>query len=196
MKLCSDCILPVLHGSDICEGCYKSDLFTPSKYAHPCGMKSCGFVNWRGGKKVCLGCSMNPNLIKKEEIVMNRIHTTKEGDSMMICQMTDSHLIATIKLMCKGIEELRTAIDCGDQIKRSEKVIYNQKKVSIESLEGILKGKIGLLKEYTVESALRGLNVSEYMQKGFGRKNQLTIGGNILSLDVHVDAKEEKDVVW
>lgn len=42
---------------------------------------------------------------------MFEIHTTKEGDSMLIFQMEDSHLINTIKLKIRHMQECRKALN-------------------------------------------------------------------------------------
>ncbi len=108
-------------------------------------------------------------------------HTTKDGQSMLICQMEDRHLSNTIKSFCREIEKCRKVItqpSVEDQMIAIFNSGYSQANLK-EQAGKQLKIYHERLQRYLGEALLRGLNLSNELKIAYGRTGQVTNTFNI-----------------
>lgn len=107
---------------------------------------------------------------------MYKIHTTNEGDSMLVCQMTDSHLTNMIRLLCKQMVEARQLLDGGslssDPLLGILAPQFNAKAIR-EKAEGAIRLIHETLPPYVLEASLRGIVLGSLLQAAYGRREQL-----------------------
>lgn len=101
---------------------------------------------------------------------MNLKHKTKEGVTMLIAEMEDVHLIATINIFCNNINTFREVLDNPKELKKSEKVLYGSDTMSEGEAGGKLLSLTDKLTSYVFEAAIRGLDISSMLQIAYGRK--------------------------
>ena len=104
-------------------------------------------------------------------------HTTKEGDSMLICSMEDSHLINTIKLILRHIKTASSVL-CGQQSENHLIAVFSpsysaaaQKERAEESIRFYHRK----IQPYIMEAALRGLDISALMQDAYKRSQMIPV---------------------
>lgn len=130
---------------------------------------------------------------------MYKIHTTREGDSMLVCQMTDSHLTNTVKLFCKQMIEARKLLEGGslssDPLLEILAPQFNAKAIR-ERAESAIKAIHEALPPYVVETALRGIDVGYLLQEAYGRRGQLpNLQVKVLTLDSEDDDDGDDDMM-
>lgn len=101
-----------------------------------------------------------------------KIHYTREGDSIPICQMTDTHLYNQIVMLCQKMEqavvistgkyEPDNPIDAMFTPEADEKVAKERAKAQFISHEATLM-------PYVMEASIRNLDVSEALQLAYNR---------------------------
>lgn len=129
---------------------------------------------------------------------MYKIHTTREGDSMLVCQMTNSHLTNTIKMLCKQMKEARQLLDYSsiscDPLLGILAPQFNAKAVR-EKAEGAIRLIHETLPPYVVEAALRGIDCGHLLQEAYGRCEQLPNlqSSKALTLDSCEDDDDDND---
>ena len=108
---------------------------------------------------------------------MYKIHTTSDGDSMLVCQMTDSHLTNMIKLLCKQMVEARALLDGGsissDPLLGILAPQFNARAVR-EKAEAAIRLVHETLPPYVLEASLRGIDLGHLLQAAYGRREQLS----------------------
>lgn len=108
---------------------------------------------------------------------MKKTHVTKDGRKILIASMENDHLINTIKLYCNNIKSSLNFIDNYSNLKESEKLLYFSKRdideESIENAKSTIQANINNLSSYVFEACIRNLNISEYLQDAFNRKDIL-----------------------
>lgn len=101
-------------------------------------------------------------------------HTTRDGDTMMICQMTPSHLINTIRMYCNHMVQAREVLANAGSMDVMTKILANQDCEEIRrQAEQEIRRIDATLSSYVFEAALRGINVSTMLQAAYGRTNSV-----------------------
>ena len=107
---------------------------------------------------------------------MYKIHTTSDGDAMLVCQMTDSHLTNMVKLLCKQTVEARALLDGGslscDPLLGILAPQFNAKAVR-EKAESAIRLIHETLPPYVLEASLRGIDLGYLLQAAYGRRGQV-----------------------
>ena len=107
---------------------------------------------------------------------MYKIHTTSDGDSMLICQMNDTHLQNMIRMLCKQMLEARALLDGGsissDPLLGILAPQFNARAVR-EKAEAAIRLIHETLPPYVVEASLRGIDLGHLLQAAYGRREQL-----------------------
>lgn len=132
---------------------------------------------------------------------MYEIHTTKNGESMLICCMTDSHLTATIKSHCSRLQAAVAILT--NKAADDPLVAVFQPKFSNAALKERAQETVQFvhkrLQPYVVEASLRGLDIRETLQTAYGRSagvgtQELLLPGSMsLSEVFSADAYDEGD---
>ena len=127
---------------------------------------------------------------------MYKIHTTSDGDSMLICQMNDTHLTNMIRLLCKQMAEARQILDGGslpcDPLLGILAPQFNAKAVR-EKAEGAIRLIHETLPSYVVEASLRGIVLGHLLQAAYGRREQLPqrLLPKVLTIDSGDDSEDD-----
>ena len=107
---------------------------------------------------------------------MYKIHTTSDGDSMLVCQMNDTHLTNMIRLLCKQMVEAKALLDggslSGDPLLGILAPQFNAKAVR-EKAEAAIRLIHETLPPYVLEASLRGIVLGTLLQAAYGRREQL-----------------------
>jgi hypothetical protein len=102
-------------------------------------------------------------------------HTTKEGETLLIAQMEDSHLLATINLFCKNFEAARLVLKGNSQPFAGESVLnalnpeFSKDRV-LDAARSAIRAYSSKLPDYICEAAIRGLDIAAPLQSAYGRK--------------------------
>lgn len=103
---------------------------------------------------------------------MFRYHTTKDGQTMLICEMDDQHLVNTILLLEKKFQEIKTFSE--DNVTNDyERYLYNRKVITSKELAEKTKDIAELIAPYVLEAVLRGIQITLTVQRMFGRKERV-----------------------
>jgi hypothetical protein len=129
---------------------------------------------------------------------MNKIHVTREGQKMFISQMDDSHLLNTVKMICRNIEECKSLSAYSPGISGFQKKLMglDDEKLQNEMFDKI-KEYSEMLVYYVAETSLRGLNVSSVLQSAFERSEKLPkfeIPSN--SPSQLIDYEDDDEIPW
>ena len=104
---------------------------------------------------------------------MLKTHTTKSGVAMRICQMEDSHLDNTIKMIVRKIEEAKLLVRSNINADSFTEALYE---VDIEAISNRAKEVIPEMTEilypYLAEAMLRGKDYSLLLQEAFERDSR------------------------
>jgi hypothetical protein len=84
-------------------------------------------------------------------------HTTREGKTMLIGQMTDSHLINQIKLLCSKIGQAKAAARGCAQFDIYTARLYGVQLIDAEQAADVVGQLAGRLLPFVFEAVLRGL---------------------------------------
>lgn len=102
---------------------------------------------------------------------MYDVHTTTNGDTLLICCMTDDHLMNTIRVLANKIQvavEVLTNPQLDDPL-----IAVFQPKFSKASMQDRAKESLEMFHErlqpYVMEAALRGLDITPLLQGTYGR---------------------------
>ena len=106
---------------------------------------------------------------------MNLKHKTKEGVTMLIVEMGDEHLLSTIAIFCNNINTFRELLDNPKEMKKSERVLYGSEAMSEGEAGNKLLSLTDKLTSYVFEAAIRGLNISDMLQRAYGRKTVVNV---------------------
>ena len=129
---------------------------------------------------------------------MYKIHTTSDGDSMLVCQMTDRHLTNMVKLLCKQMVEARALLEGGslpcDPLLGILAPQFNAKAVR-EKAESAIKLIHETLPPYVLEASLRGIDLGHLLQAAYGRREQLPNlqAPKVLTIDSCEDDDDDDD---
>lgn len=103
---------------------------------------------------------------------MFKTHTTREGKTMMICEMEDTHLVNCIKWLLKRLNEVR---NYRSDLNAVDKILYKVPDASPQQVANITRQVADAIQPYVLEATLRGLNVKPYLQDAFGRQSGVNI---------------------
>ncbi|WGV29197.1 hypothetical protein [Halotia branconii] len=123
---------------------------------------------------------------------MFETHTTKDGQSMLICQMEDRHLSNTIKSFCREIEKCRkilTQPTAENQLIAVFNPTYSQANLKSQA-EKQLKNYHQKLQPYLAEAFLRRLNLVNEVRIAYGRTERVFNSFNII-LELPVDNDDD-----
>jgi len=101
---------------------------------------------------------------------MFKYHTTANGETMLICEMEDDHLMNTIKMVSKRFLEYKKHQTETSGQSEYERHLYNRSSVSPKDLADKTKEIADLLAPYILEGVLRGYQLYPLVQETFGRK--------------------------
>lgn len=104
---------------------------------------------------------------------MYNTHTTKDGQTLLICQMTNSHLVNTIRILCNKIKSGRLTLENPQLQSQMVQVLSNfPVKPFTQNVIRELKTHHNHLQEYVLEAALRGLDITGILQGAYGRSKE------------------------
>ncbi|MBW4687749.1 MAG: hypothetical protein KME40_22230 [Komarekiella atlantica HA4396-MV6] len=106
---------------------------------------------------------------------MFETHTSKDGITVLICQMDDRHLSNTVKAYCREIEKCRKVVtqpSAENQMIAIFNSNYSQANIK-EQVVNQLKIYHERLQPYLGEALLRGLNLSNELKIAYGRTGQI-----------------------
>ena len=104
-------------------------------------------------------------------MILKAIHKDKEGNEMLISQMQDSHLLATIRLFSRRAAQILDRLNQGSHIKLQGALKYSlhfDEDELKEKLEEALLWNINRLVPYSFDAARRGLDISKELQAATG----------------------------
>lgn len=105
---------------------------------------------------------------------MFQVHVTREGTEMLISQMSDEHLTAYIKMVCRGIIETRDRARKPELIDEYETALYGGKKLDPDKAARFNREAIERLYPYLAEAFLRNLADAQLaFQTAVGRSRVL-----------------------
>ena len=98
------------------------------------------------------------------------VHVTKDGKRMLIGQMESSHLLNTIKLLGKNIEEAQSVIAGSQAFDSTTQILsgFDQRELRDVAAK-TLKAYHEKMQPYVFEAALRGINIASILQRAYGR---------------------------
>lgn len=103
-------------------------------------------------------------------------HTDATGRTMLVAEMTDSHLLNTIKMYLTRVKQCSEYIDAvenGEPVKVNalQRTFYGDQAnpMKKDMAEKLLKTSIASLPRFVMEACLRGLNVTSELQETFKR---------------------------
>ena len=116
---------------------------------------------------------------------MYKYHTTINGESMLICEMSNNHLINTINLYLRKLEAVLKIANQSENISEYQKVLYNRQVVDQGMAADATKEVADKLEPYVMEAVLRNIDgeFREFMQIVFDRKEAVSKIQKIMSLN-------------
>lgn len=103
---------------------------------------------------------------------MFEVHETKDGDQMLIAQMSDRHLENYIKLACSKIQAcvqiLESQVMPGSAVVAALRPEFSQKELKKKATLSIRHWH-ETIQPYVLEATLRGLPIKAYLQSAYGR---------------------------
>jgi len=125
--------------------------------------------------------------------IINHLHHTKDGSSMLISQMTDSHLLNMIRLMsenaAKVLDSLSNSQSLPGVLGHS---MRNQQERIREELLMKLNLRYDQMAPYVFDAARRGLDISKYLQSATGIVGVVPIPNSSKSLASVVDDEDDE----
>ena len=111
---------------------------------------------------------------------MYKNHTTKDGETIMICQMKDSHLRNTIIYLIRRMREAQTYIKSNNSDSfNMMNLVTNESnviRVNVTMAKCIIKRTHEVLPDYLFEANLRGLSmvdITSLLQLAYSRKSAM-----------------------
>lgn len=104
---------------------------------------------------------------------MLETHTTSDGHKMLVAEMRDSHLMNTIRLYCRKMQDTRNSIDAKGQMSPVERAMYDLPEHTPEEAGWELKRLANHLYPYLAEAFLRGLDTPGELIDAVGRNSRL-----------------------
>ena len=107
---------------------------------------------------------------------MYETHTVNDGTTTLIAQMADNHLINTVRTFANRLTQSRLILEnqhCpGNTLIKVLQPDFSSEAVK-EKAQDVIRYYHHKLQPYIVEAALRGLDVTESLQKAYDRSAQL-----------------------
>lgn len=99
-------------------------------------------------------------------------HRARDGNEILIAQMSDSHLVNTIRMLCARLKQARLYTE------QPQSILYEALGVSPEGWNrddalDIIRWVHGKLPAYVTEATLRGLVVTDHLVDAYGRSAQI-----------------------
>lgn len=103
---------------------------------------------------------------------MYHYHTTKEGERMLICEMSNEHLQRTIMMFLNKLSEVVDAAKANSEIDEFNRVLLDRPNITMEKAANATKDMANILAPYVMEATLRGIEkgVVPRMREVFGRE--------------------------
>lgn len=125
---------------------------------------------------------------------MNNLHKTKDGQIIYISEMEDSHLINTIKLKIRQINQLKSIVN-GQSENSIKAAIYGLNyQLSKEKAKESLYEMIGSLGCYVAETVVRGNSdtIRKLLTDALERDSKDTVSpGFIMNSNLKLDCDDE-----
>lgn len=120
-------------------------------------------------------------------------HYTREGNKMLVAEMTDDHLQNLVKLKIAKLGQLQSQMTENPNISEFQARLYGVETVDVKAAARESRNIIKSLYPYLAELYLRGLtDLVEPLRKVIGRNSQLAVSG--LFLPANVDEKSNVDI--
>jgi hypothetical protein len=121
---------------------------------------------------------------------MLEMHVTKEGDRMLIAQMTDEHLVNFINLVLKQAKVAQGAKT--DELTDYHRILYNLPVVDERSIAEVTREALQKLYPYLAEAYLRGIDTPrELLQEVMGRDKAVPNFRGLAQLPSVIDEDDE-----
>lgn len=125
---------------------------------------------------------------KKSELNMDKLRTThikKDGQQMLIAEMDDSHLLNMIRMLSRGILDIKSGIDRYYKLSPINRVMFfndNDDGISIEDAQEEIENRVYHLQPYLFEAWFRPQlreTVGELMCQLFERDGSIEKMSNV-----------------
>ena len=103
-----------------------------------------------------------------ERKIMNRMHISRDGKRLFISQMDNSHLVNTLKLLCKKVSNLKQVAE-GVTVSKNAMIYGLDTDSTKKEARRRLVESVRFIEPYAAECALRGMDVAEILQSTFDR---------------------------
>ena len=126
--------------------------------------------------------------------IINYVHQTKDGSSMLVSQMSDDHLLNTIRLISRRSAQVLADLE-NDQMLPGAlgHSMRNEKQRVRQQLLSNLEHWLDKLSPYVFDAARRGLDVSELVQSATGIKGVVAIPESSKLLALVADDEDEDE---
>lgn len=109
---------------------------------------------------------------------MYNIHTTRDGEQMLIAQMEDKHLINTIRMILRKVQSATAALSNPVTINPMIGVFHPEMKTDEirRKAENVIRQGVDSLQPYLMEAYMRpgmAIALQEDMQSAFGRVGRM-----------------------
>ena len=99
-------------------------------------------------------------------------HTDREGNTMLIGEMEDGHLINMINLLSRAIERVRKSATVVP-LDEYQAALYGRKAIDAKTAGELARSIIVKAEPYVMEATLRGLQIQETVQDMLGRTTRI-----------------------
>ncbi len=109
------------------------------------------------------------------------VHITADGTEMLICHMENSHLVNTIRMHCRKIQEARAALEQNPSgFAIYEALGVNPSGMSRAQAQSIIRDRHKKLPPYVMEATIRGLGVQRFLAEAYGRSTAIPLPAPVL----------------
>lgn len=110
--------------------------------------------------------------------IINQTHTSKDGDTILISQMSDQHLLNVIRLYALRAEKCLQSLENANTLPGAlgHTMRSDSERIRKELLES-LNYNLNAMGCYVFDAARRGLDVSVLLQRATGIKGVVPING-------------------
>jgi hypothetical protein len=126
--------------------------------------------------------------------IINYVHQTKDGSSILVSQMSNDHLLNTIRLISRRSAQVLADLE-NDQMLPGAlgHSMRNEKQRVRQQLLSNLEHWLDKLSPYVFDAARRGLDVSELVQSATGIKGVVAIPESSKLLALVADDEDEDE---
>jgi hypothetical protein len=138
---------------------------------------------------------INPvDKVEKEKDML--VHTTSDGQEMLVAQMGDQHLKRTIQMWIRKLQAAKARLDPENKPSAFEEAMYGETFSEDDAKKTLRKYDVRLA-PYFLEAQVRGMDISaelEELQKIIDRKEQLHLSINVGSSRHLLDYTDDDDI--